>query len=256
LLIVPRLVAVRRRWAEPLRIRLALAISTAESLRRASSEDASPRRRVVVRRELGGSARALRALARSSLRESRGQSAEDAEVRPARSSWTAQQAIALEWPVRGPITSGFGRRWGRMHRGIDIGVPEGTPVRAAAPGTVTFAGWLDGDGNVLVIDHGAGLSTAYLHLSSILVSSGPVAAGTEIGTSGCTGYCFGPHLHFELRVDGTPIDPLPVLSAAATLGAQRIWRSSEIASPGCCRPPPPSGARPSEWAPSRRAPAD
>src|SRR5919197_1252843 len=83
---------------------------------------------------------------------------------------------------RGPITSGFGRRWGGMHEGIDIGVPEGTPVRAAAPGTVAFAGSLDGDGNVVVLDHGAGVSTAYLHLSTILVPAGQVAAGTEIGT--------------------------------------------------------------------------
>jgi murein DD-endopeptidase MepM/ murein hydrolase activator NlpD len=130
-----------------------------------------------------------------------------------------------------------------MHEGIDIGVPEGTPVRAAAPGTVTFAGSFDGDGNAVVIDHGAGVSTAYFHLSTILVSAGAVAAGTEIGTSGCTGYCFGPHVHFELRIGGTPIDPLPVLSAAARLPAHAPLRSSEIASRGCCRAPHPRDAR-------------
>jgi murein DD-endopeptidase MepM/ murein hydrolase activator NlpD len=119
-----------------------------------------------------------------------------------------------------------------MHEGIDIGVPEGTPVRAAAPGAVTLAGWLDGDGNVVVIDHGAGVSTAYLHLSTILVPAGKVAAGTVIGISGCTGYCFGAHLHFELRIAGRPIDPLPVLSAAAALAGQRFWRRSEMASTG------------------------
>src|SRR5919201_1069768 len=115
-----------------------------------------------------------------------------------------------EAPASGPRIRPRGR-WGGMHEGIDIGVPEGTPVRAAAPGTVTFAGSFDGDGNAVVIDHGAGVSTAYLHLSAILVSAGTVAAGSEIGTSGCTGYCFGPHLHFDLRIAGRPIDPLPVL---------------------------------------------
>jgi murein DD-endopeptidase MepM/ murein hydrolase activator NlpD len=119
-----------------------------------------------------------------------------------------------------------------VHEGIDIGVPEGTPVRAAAPGTVAFAGWLDGDGNLVVIDHGAGLSSAYLHLSKILTPAGKVAAGKEIGTSGCTGYCFGAHLHFELRIGGRPIDPLPVLNAAAAVAGQRVWRSSEMASTG------------------------
>jgi murein DD-endopeptidase MepM/ murein hydrolase activator NlpD len=185
---------------------------------------------MAVRRELGRSARVLRAFARASLRQSRGQSAEDDAGRV--TGGGAADSAALEWPVRGLITSGFGRRWGTVHEGIDIGVPEGTPVRAAAAGAVAFAGWLDGDGNLVVIDHGAGVSTAYLHLSAILVSAGTVAAGTEIGTSGCTGYCFGPHLHFELRVDGRPIDPLPVLDAAAALAAQRMWRSSEIAASG------------------------
>lgn len=252
LLIVPRMVAAGRRSPRPTRFRLALAIAATESLTHAQSDNPSPRRRTALTRELGVSARALRTLAKTALRESRGQSAEDVLGRRATTGWAAEPAAAaLEWPVRGPTTSGFGWRWGRMHEGIDIGVPEGTPVRAAAPGTITFAGWRDGDGDVVVIDHGAGLSTAYAHLSAILVPAGKVAAGTAIGASGCTGYCFGPHLHFELRIAGRPIDPLPVLSAAATLAGERIWRSSEIASTGCCRTPQPGDGRAS--GPQRRA---
>ena len=244
LLLVPRLVRTRRERPRAVPIRLALAIRAAERLRRAWSDDGSPQARAAVSRGLGGSARRLQALATISLRKSRGQSAEDVRTIRSTGERSADPAeVALEWPVRGPITSGFGRRWGGMHEGIDIGVPEGTPVRAAAPGTVAFAGSLDGDGNVVVLDHGAGVSTAYLHLSAILVSAGTVAAGSEIGTSGCTGYCFGPHLHFELRIGGTPIDPLPVLSAAARLPAHAPLRSSEIASRGCCRAPHPRDAR-------------
>ena len=79
---------------------------------------------------------------------------------------------ALGWPVAGPVTSGFGSRWGRMHEGIDIGVPEGTPVHSAAAGTVIYAGWMSGYGNIVVIDHGNGLSTAYAHNSQLIVGPG------------------------------------------------------------------------------------
>src|SRR4029079_10099774 len=78
----------------------------------------------------------------------------------------------LQWPVSGPVTSGFGMRWGRMHEGIDIGVPSGTPVHAAAAGQVVYAGWMSGYGNIVVIDHGSGLSTAYGHNTSLVVSVG------------------------------------------------------------------------------------
>ena len=121
-------------------------------------------------------------------------------------------ATGLIWPVNGPVTSPFGWRWGRMHEGIDIGVGYGTPIQAAAAGRVVYAGWKCGYGNLVVIDHGGGISTAYGHQSSIAVGVGQVVSqGQMIGYVGCTGHCFGPHLHFEVRVNGTPVDPLGYL---------------------------------------------
>jgi peptidoglycan DL-endopeptidase CwlO len=121
-------------------------------------------------------------------------------------------SAGLIWPVNGPVVSPFGMRWGRMHTGIDIGVPYGTPIHAAAAGRVVYSGWMDGYGNLVAIDHGRGLSTAYAHQSRIVVSLGQtVAQGQVIGYVGCTGHCFGPHLHFEVRVNGTPVDPLGYL---------------------------------------------
>jgi len=124
----------------------------------------------------------------------------------------SRSASGFIWPVSGPVTSPFGMRWGRMHTGIDIGVPYGTPIRAAASGQVIYAGWMDGYGNLVFIDHGRGISTGYAHQSSIAVSNGQaVTQGQVIGYVGCTGHCFGPHLHFEVRVNGTPVDPLGYL---------------------------------------------
>jgi murein DD-endopeptidase MepM/ murein hydrolase activator NlpD len=115
------------------------------------------------------------------------------------------------WPVSGPITSGFGWRWGRMHEGIDIGAPCGTPIRAAASGTIVYAGWMDGYGNIVVIDHGAGMGTAYAHQSVIYIGGGSVSQGQTIGAVGSTGHSTGCHLHFEVRINGTPVDPLNYL---------------------------------------------
>jgi murein DD-endopeptidase MepM/ murein hydrolase activator NlpD len=117
----------------------------------------------------------------------------------------------LIWPVSGPVVSGFGLRWGRMHTGIDIAVGYGTPIHAAASGTVIFAGWMGGYGNFVIVDHGGGLSTAYAHQSSIAVGGGAVSQGQVLGYVGCTGHCFGPHLHFEVRINGSPVDPLGYL---------------------------------------------
>ena len=117
----------------------------------------------------------------------------------------------LIWPVRGPINSPFGMRWGRMHQGIDIGAGTGTPIHAAKAGTVTFAGTMSGYGNVVIITHSGGLSTLYAHQSRIAVSGGPVSQGQVIGYVGSTGHSTGPHLHFETRIDGTPQDPLRYL---------------------------------------------
>ena len=121
-------------------------------------------------------------------------------------------AAGLIWPCDGVVVSGFGTRWGRMHEGIDIGCAYGTPNRAAAAGTVIHAGWLGGYGNLVVVDHGNGLSTAYAHASSILVSVGQsVSQGQTVSLVGSTGHATGPHLHFEVRVNGVAVDPLPYL---------------------------------------------
>lgn len=122
------------------------------------------------------------------------------------------------WPVSGPITSGYGMRYHpilqeyRMHTGIDIGVGYGTKVAAADSGTVIYTGWLGGYGQVVVIDHGGGISTLYAHLSSIAVSTGSaVQQGQTVGRVGSTGWSTGPHLHFEVRVNGNPQNPLSYL---------------------------------------------
>ncbi|HVD25750.1 MAG TPA: peptidoglycan DD-metalloendopeptidase family protein [Gaiellaceae bacterium] len=120
-------------------------------------------------------------------------------------------ASGLIWPVNGPVVSPFGWRWGRMHEGIDIGAGYGTPIVAAASGTVIYAGWMGGYGNLIIIDHGGGLATAYGHQSSFAVGGGSVSQGQVIGYVGCTGHCFGPHVHFEVRVNGSPVDPLGYL---------------------------------------------
>jgi murein DD-endopeptidase MepM/ murein hydrolase activator NlpD len=103
-------------------------------------------------------------------------------------------------------------RWGRMHEGIDLGAAYGTPIHAAAAGTVIYAGWMEGYGNLVIIDHGGGLATAYGHQSSIAVANGQsVSQGQVIGYVGSTGHSTGPHLHFEVRVNGAPVDPLGYL---------------------------------------------
>jgi murein DD-endopeptidase MepM/ murein hydrolase activator NlpD len=123
----------------------------------------------------------------------------------------------LIWPVDGPVVSGFGPRFGgrEFHEGIDIAVPTGTPIRAAANGTVLFTepeASSGGYGNFTCIDHGGGLATCYAHQESFAVSAGQhVVQGEIIGYSDCTGHCFGPHVHFEVRVNGTPVDPMGYL---------------------------------------------
>jgi murein DD-endopeptidase MepM/ murein hydrolase activator NlpD len=120
----------------------------------------------------------------------------------------------LIWPVNGPITSPFCERraWEACHPGIDIGVPSGTPIHAADSGRVSIAGWVGGYGNYTCIQHTATLSTCYGHQERILVHVGQgVSQGQVIGLSDCTGLCFGPHLHFEVRINGSVVNPLNYL---------------------------------------------
>jgi murein DD-endopeptidase MepM/ murein hydrolase activator NlpD len=117
-------------------------------------------------------------------------------------------ASGLIWPVRGKVTSEYGPRWGRMHAGIDIAAPSGTPIRAAKGGTVVFSGVMNGYGNVVIIDHGGGFATLYAHQSRRAAADGAtVDQGEVIGYVGSTGHSTGPHLHFETRVDGRPQNP-------------------------------------------------
>ena len=129
-------------------------------------------------------------------------------------------------PCTGPITSPFGPRTppaggaSSMHLGTDIGAPAGTPVYAAAAGTVTFSQFTPTGGNEVWIQHSEGILTKYLHHSTVLVSRGQaVAQGQQIGTVGKTGTATGNHLHFETHVNGTPQDPQPFMAARGiTLG--------------------------------------
>jgi murein DD-endopeptidase MepM/ murein hydrolase activator NlpD len=184
----------------------------------------------VVRDELAAgrdtllAARRLKASALAGVRESRAEYLAEVEALAAQSAVLAAairdaqagsrgsgvpSAAGFIWPVHGPVVSGYGPRWGRMHEGIDIAAGLGTPIWAAAAGTVIHAGWLGGYGNLVVLDHGDGLATAYAHASAILVGVGQqVAQGETVSLVGSTGNSSGPHLHFEVRVNGSAVDPL------------------------------------------------
>ncbi|MDQ2700138.1 MAG: peptidoglycan DD-metalloendopeptidase family protein [Actinomycetota bacterium] len=131
---------------------------------------------------------------------------------------SSPSAAGLIWPVSGTLTSGFGGRYSpggvgsTNHEGIDIAVPEGTPIRASAAGTVILASYNGGYGNYTCIDHGSGLSTCYAHQSQFVSPSGQsVDQGQVIGYSGNTGASTGPHLHFEVRINGAAVDPMGYL---------------------------------------------
>lgn len=124
----------------------------------------------------------------------------------------------LSWPCSGPLTSPFGYRVHPIfgveisHAGIDIGVPEGTPIHAADSGTVIEADWISGYGYAVIIDHGNGIQTLYAHNSSLLVGAGQsVSKGEVVAYSGQTGNVTGPHCHFEVRINGSPVDPMGYL---------------------------------------------
>lgn len=121
-------------------------------------------------------------------------------------------AGGLAWPVGGSVVSPFGQRWGRLHAGIDIAAPTGTVIRAAADGGVVIRGPVGGYGNYVCVQHTPRLTTCYAHLSRFLTERGKVVRqGEPVGLVGCTGRCFGDHLHFETWVGGRPVDPMPFL---------------------------------------------
>ena len=131
---------------------------------------------------------------------------------PASTGSGRRPASGFIWPVNGPLTSGFGQRWGRLHAGVDIGVSFGTAIGAVAAGTVVYSGWLGGYGNLVVVDHGSGLTTAYAHQQRIYARVGQsVGQGEALGEVGSTGNSTGPHLHFEVRINGAAVDPLGYL---------------------------------------------
>jgi murein DD-endopeptidase MepM/ murein hydrolase activator NlpD len=116
------------------------------------------------------------------------------------------------WPVQGPVVSPFGMRWGRLHAGIDIAAPAGTPVVASASGRVAYSGSMSGYGLLVIVQHAGGIATAYAHNSAVAVSVGQsVGQGQQIASVGCTGHCYGDHVHFEVRVNGSPVDPMGYL---------------------------------------------
>ena len=116
------------------------------------------------------------------------------------------------WPADGPVTSGFGFRWGRLHAGIDIGASSGAPIDAAKGGTVIMAGFNGGYGNTVIVDHGGGISTLYAHMSRVGTGEGAVVKqGQRIGSVGSTGNSTGAHLHFEVRVGGSAENPMRYL---------------------------------------------
>jgi murein DD-endopeptidase MepM/ murein hydrolase activator NlpD len=156
-------------------------------------------------RHLESESRQLAAMARrASEQPAAARQASDTRAAPAGDSAVS----AWQWPASGPVTSEYGMRWGRMHEGIDIGGSTGQAVVAARPGTVRHAGRMGGYGNLVLINHGEGVSTAYAHLSSFAVSPGQsVGGGQRIGGMGCSGSCTGPHVHFEVRLNGSPRNP-------------------------------------------------
>ena len=160
------------------------------------------------RRALEGDLRRVQAEVQAKLR-----AAQPTAFRPTAGGGPIRRGSgSLIWPVNGSIISPFGMRWGRLHAGVDIPEPTGTPIRAADGGRVVLAGWTGGYGNYTCIQHTATLSTCYAHQSAINVSVGQsVEQAQVIGAVGNTGHSFGSHLHFEVRINGSPVDPVPYL---------------------------------------------
>ena len=184
-----------------------------DQLRSARGDREAALRQIVAHEEeLDGSVEAIQSQIVAELRETGSGPLPDGP-------WSEGKSLGMIWPVEGPIASGFGPRnignGYEFHPGIDIAVPEGTPIHAALSGTVAFTepeAASGGYGNYTCIDHGGGLSTCYAHQSRFAVAAGQaVSQGQVIGYTGCTGYCLGPHLHFEVRIFGEVTDPMGYL---------------------------------------------
>ncbi|HST38341.1 MAG TPA: peptidoglycan-binding protein [Conexibacter sp.] len=161
-------------------------------------------------------------------------------------------AVAFLRPVAGAIGDGFGYPGGRKHTGLDFPASTGTPIGAAGRGIVGFAGWNSGGyGNLVVVRHRLGYETWYAHMSRIGVSVGQaVAGGSVLGWVGSTGHTTGPHVHFEVRLFGTPIDPVPRLLNAVSASGRRRGSRGGAAPRGDARP---GGARPLSCRPNADA---
>jgi murein DD-endopeptidase MepM/ murein hydrolase activator NlpD len=198
----------------------------AERILRERDQIASAQNQLVSSRDQLASARADKRGALASVRTEKHDALEDLaslEAEQARVAAALQGAPApgpikqgsgqLIWPANGPVTGVFGEvRPGHLHSGIDIAIPEGTPLRAADSGRVAIMGWVGGYGNYTCIQHTASMSTCYGHQSSFATSNGAsVTQGQVIGYSGNTGNSTGPHLHFEVRINGSPVDPMGYL---------------------------------------------
>jgi murein DD-endopeptidase MepM/ murein hydrolase activator NlpD len=189
-------------------------LSSRSNLKGARSDKS--RALVITRKQVQGEIAESQALesasAQLAAKLQAGQAQATAAAAGSTTSTEAPSGSGLAWPLSGPITSPFGMRWGTLHPGIDIGVPTGTPIHAAGSGTVVWCGWMSGYGNLVMIDHHNGLATLYGHQSRIAVGCNQeVSQGETIGYVGCTGFCTGPHLHFEVRLNGNPVDPLGYL---------------------------------------------
>lgn len=153
----------------------------------------------------------------------------DSKKRPSTTTYSSPNAGEIssfpqEWsgafilPVNGRISSSFGMRGGRLHKGVDISAPPGTQIKAAYSGTVTYTGFLKDYGNIIIIEHGKEVITVYAHNEINLVKkSDMVNRGDVIARLGSTGRSTGPHLHFEIRVDNKPIDPAKIIAELVTL---------------------------------------
>ncbi|THV38575.1 M23 family metallopeptidase [Glycomyces buryatensis] len=154
------------------------------------------------------------AAAEAAQKEAEEQAAAEAEAeaqRLAEEEAAAAEAARPDWisPSDSSITSTYGERWGRLHAGLDFGNNTGDDIWTIADGTVTYAGWMDGYGNFVVVDHGDGVTTAYGHATEVLVSVGDeVSQGDVVSLTGSTGNSTGPHLHFEVRIDDEQVDPM------------------------------------------------